>query len=222
MRNNATCISVGLLLGALSVSAAARAGVIEKPFAVHRANEWVDIETALTEDRVYPFSLQLGFKPDDRADRERVMRLAGVPGTAPGFVIALHVRVGAMRGDREDILIDQQILAGRTQGWSATDVTRHLGYVRLLPGRYRFSFRTFGEQPDLSGTPVSVVMQTSTRGDVFQIFKSRPSVEMAKLLADIKDGDLLNNPTGLRRLRDNSSLYRTRFSGQWIVLCGAL
>lgn len=133
------------------------------PFAVHKAGTIFTTELEIVDHRSYRFSLRLGFKEHDKADRDRVEKLAGKYGRDkngnllhPGIAIPLKVNISVIDSSGERTIYDQKIVEEEMYGYGADHYSKTIGAVALRPGHYRFTIESMQDIPELTETPVSL------------------------------------------------------------------
>lgn len=191
---------------------------VSLPLAVHQAEQTASTDIRVVEDRTYLFLLEFKFNENDRADRARVDRLVGgyrkdkngMLIDPPGIAIPLHLEIRASDAvGEEKVLFGQQVSVGLKYSWGAGSFNRLIGNIRLIPGHYRISVRNLSDHPELQGTPVFFVI--GIRPKTGPLGEQHPSVEMASLLNQIREDDLLNHPTKLKRLPSESFFLGSDF-----------
>lgn len=132
------------------------------PFSVEKAGNKVESVFRINKERYYSFSILLLSKKGDKADRERVRKLAGDPQvdmngkpTNPGTQIPLRLKLNLVTSAGEKTILEKEISEQKLWAQSEDGFSRLIDAAILKPGDYRVSVESLKDVPQLEGTPVS-------------------------------------------------------------------
>jgi hypothetical protein len=130
------------------------------PFDASAAGSVFESRIRVRAERGYGFFIVLGFREGDRADEERVKRLAGLgqvkigESRLPLIPIPLRLKVVRIDGGKNSLVIDTKINTNTTESFSEEYIWEQIAGFPLAPGNYQIRLESLENIPALSGTPI--------------------------------------------------------------------